>query len=231
MVTNPLPLLRLLQLADSGFPTGGYAFSHGLEGLYALGVVTNESGVRGFVRAQVEEGLAGIELPAAWHAYGAAELVDVDGLLEIDGLLHALKPVPAARSASTRIGRRLLESAAPLLADDLVFRYLEAIRTGRGHGHHAVAFAVAMQASGLPAEETVLALAATAVNGFVAAAVRLGIIGQTAAQRIVTDFHPLMLLAATESHRIPLADLGGYMPLVDLAGLRQEHLAGRLFAS
>ena len=88
-----------------------------------------------------------------------------------------------------------------------------------------------MQAAGLGAEETLVALAATAVSGFVAAAVRLGLIGQTAAQRIVTDLHPLMIQVAAEAREIPLDDLGGYLPLVDLAGLRQEHLAGRLFAS
>ncbi len=231
MVADPHALLRLLQLADSGFPTGGYAFSHGLEGLHALGLVRDEAGVRGFARAQVEEGLAGIELPAAWHAHGAASRSDLDGLLEIDGLLHVLKPVPAARSASTRVGRRLLESAAPLLDSALVGAYLDGIRAGRGPGHHAVAFAVTMQAAGLGADETLVALAATAVNGFVAAAVRLGLIGQTAAQRIVTDLHPLMLQAVAEAREIALADLGGYLPLVDLAGLRQEHLAGRLFAS
>ena len=125
----------------------------------------------------------------------------------------------------------MLESAAPLLASELVDRYLEGVRAGRGHGHHAVAFAVTMQAAGLASEEMLLALAATAVSGFVAAAVRLGLIGQTAAQRIVTDLHPLMIQMAAEAREIPLDDLGGYLPLVDLAGLRQEHLAGRLFAS
>lgn len=228
---DPLPLLRLLQLGDSGFPTGGYAFSHGLEGLHALGVVTDEAGVRGFVRGQVEEGLAGIELPAAWHAHGAASRGDLDGLREIDGLLHALKPVPAARSASTRVGRRLLESAGPLLGAETLASYLAAIRDGRAYGHHAVAFAATMQAAGLDARETVLALAATAVNGFVAAAVRLGLIGQSAAQRIVTELHPILARSAETARDISLEDLGGYLPLVDLAGLRQEHLAGRLFAS
>ncbi len=231
VISEQTALLRLLQLTDSGFPTGGYAFSHGLEGLFALGAVRDAAGVRGFVQAQVEDGLAGIELPAAWHAHAAATAGDLTALLALDGLLDALKPVPVARAASTRVGRRLLESAAPLLLDDLVTPYLAAIRTGTGRGHHAVAFAVTLQAAGLGAEDAVLALAANAVGGYVAAAVRLGVIGQTAAQGIVTEMHPVLLDAATRAAALPLADLGGYLPLVDLAGLRQDGLGGRLFAS
>lgn len=230
-MTDAAALLRLLQLADSGFPTGGYAFSHGLEGLHALGVVRDAAGVRAFVRAQVEDGLAGIELPAAWHAHRAAAAGDLAALLDLDGLLEVLKPVPAARSASTRVGTRLLAAAAPLLADGMVNPYLAAIRAGRGHGHHAPAFAATMQAAGLGAAETAVALAATAAGGYVAAAVRLGIVGQTAAQGIVAELHPLLRDVAARAADLPLDEMGGYLPLVDLAGLRQEGLGGRLFAS
>lgn len=230
-MSSPSTFLRLLQLCDSGFPTGGYAFSHGLEGLHALGIARDAAGVRGFVRAQVEDGLAGIELPAAWHAHAAASAGDLATLLTLDELLDALKPVPAARSASTRVGTRLLEAAGPLLADGMVRRYLAAIREGRGRGHHAVAFAVTLAAAGLGAGETALALGATAVGGYVAAAVRLGVIGQTAAQGIVTELHPLLCVVAERAADVALDDMGGYLPLVDLAGLRQEGLGGRLFAS
>jgi urease accessory protein len=224
-------LLRLLQLADSGFPTGAFAFSHGLEGLVEAGFVKSEADVAALLRAQVEENLAGIEAPAMRHAHRFAAAGDVAQLLALDDELTALKPVPAFRDGSAKVGRRFLESTVGLVDGATVDEYRRAVAGGQAAGHHAVAFGVVMQAAGLDEEAAALALGAGFVNGLAAAAVRLGVIGQGAAQRMVARLHPEVLAAVERARQTPLDELGAYLPMVDVAGLRQPTLPGRLFAS
>jgi len=224
-------LIRLLQLADSGFPTGGYAFSHGLEGLHAMGLMTNESDVSDFARTHLEETLARQDLPAGYHAHRLAEVNDLPALIDLDRLLSALKPVPAFRNASTRIGRQTLESALPLYPSPFAHAFLEAVRRGESPGHHAVAFAVATFAAGIDAVSAVSAFGSSSLNGYVAAGVRLGIIGQGAAQRIIATLEPVLVDALATAAMLDVQDLGGYTPLIDIAGMRQPSLAARMFAS
>ena len=224
-------LLRLLQLTDSSFPTGGYAFSHGIEGLHAMGLLRDEAGVREVAQTHIAETLARLELPAVSHAHIAAGEADFSALVALDHLLTLLKPVPAIRAASARMGRRLLEAALPLYPSPTGDRLLAAVREGPASGHHAVAFGVVAQGAGIGRDEALAGFAAAALNGYVAAAVRLGVIGQAAAQRVITGLEADLAAAIAAAPGVALAEMGGYAPLLDIAGMRQPDLPARLFAS
>ncbi len=230
-LTSTSALLRLLQISDSSFPTGSYAFSHGLEGLHAMGLIAGEADVRDVARAHIEETLAWQDLPAVSHAHRHASARDLDALIDLDQLLSALRPVPAFRNASTRMGRRTLEATIPLFPSPFAERVLGAIRDGLTPGHHAVAFGVAAKVAGIEAHDSVVAFAASSVNGYVAAAVRLGAIGQTAAQRIIAGLGPTLSAAIAAAPDIETVDFGGSLPLLDIAGMRQPTLPARMFAS
>ena len=88
-----------------------------------------------------------------------------------------------------------------------------------------------MAAAGVDEAAAVTALGAGFVNGLVSAAVRLGIIGQVAAQRIVASLHGSIVQKALAAREMELDDMGGYLPWADIAGLRQPTLTGRIFAS
>ena len=224
-------MLRLLQLADSSFPTGGFSFSHGLEGLHALGLLNNESDIAGFAAVQIEENLAGVDLPAVRIAHRLAASGAIDNLIDLDRTLDALKTVPAFRTSSQRMGRRLLEMAVLLLGGPIPIALLAEIGGGKTPGHHAVAFAAVFHSAGVDESLAALAFAAAAVNGYVAASVRLGLIGQTAAQGIVAALQPRLAAAVERAASIEIDDLGAYSPLIDLAGMRQPLLPARMFSS
>jgi urease accessory protein len=224
-------LLRLLQLVDSGFPTGGYAYSHGLEGLFTAGLLAGEPDVLDFARAHIEETLAQQDLPAVHLAHSVARQDDLPALVALDRLLTALRPVSAFRLASTRIGRQTLESAVSLYPAPFAHRYREAVQSGASPGHHPVAFGVVAAAAAIPVDQAVAGFAASSLNSYVAAAVRLGVIGQASAQRIIALLHPDLDRAVAGAAELGPGDLGGYMPLIDIAGMRQPALATRLFSS
>ena len=231
---DPLPpaaLLRLLQLTDSGFPTGAFAFSHGLEGLLDAGLLRGETEVAAVLRAHVEESLAGVEAPALCHAHRFAVAGDQAALVALDDEMTAMKPVPAFRAASSRVGRRSLESSVDLVDGPAPSAYRRAVAKGRAAGHRAIAFGVVLHAVGLGEETAALAFAAGFVGGLAAAAVRLGVVGQAAAQRIVAALRPNLLAAVERARITAIAEMGAYTPMLDVAGLRQPALQGRLFAS
>lgn len=224
-------LLRVLQLADSSFPTGSFAYSNGLEGLSHLGLVRTEAHILASTRALIEDGLAGVELPAVLHAHSYARDGQVERLAALDALMSALKPIDAFRSSSLKTGRRLLESAAAVIDDPVLRDYQSSVRRHAVTGHHAIAWGVVCASCGIDAESAALAFASTAVQGQTAAAVRLGLIGHAAAQHIATRLQPTVIEAVRAATDLDLDEMGGYQPLLDLAGLRQPELDTRLFAS
>jgi urease accessory protein len=225
------PLLRLLQLTDSGFPTGAFTFSHGLEGLMSSGAVARERDVAEVIAVHLREGFAGIECPAMAHAWRAARIGDLAELSALDALVNAHKPVPVFRNGSIRTGRRLLESALGVTSGPVLDGFRARVHAGDACGHHAVAFGIVMEAAGVDEATAALALGTGFVNGLAAAAVRLGVIGQGAAQRIVAEHHDCLARCAMQGRATTLADMGAAMPMTDIAGLRQRGLSGRVFAS
>ena len=196
-----------------------------------MGLVAGEADVHGFALAHVQETLAGQDLPAVAHAHRAAAAGGLDALVALDTLVDALKPAPAFRSASTRIGRQSLESALALYPSTIAGAYLAAIRVGEARGHHAVAFGVLTEAASIALRPAVGAFGASSLGSYVAAAVRLGVIGQGAAQRVIAALEPDLTAAIVAAPEIALNDLGGYTPLIDIAGMNQPHLPTRIFSS
>lgn len=228
---DALELLRLLQLVDSSFPTGAYAFSTGLEGLNACYLVTTADQLESVIVTQVQETLALVDLPACMQAHALATHGDRAGLEELDWLVNAFTPVPAFRDASVRVGRRFLASALPNATSALLADLQSSIKEHRLSGHYPVMFGAIMQVSGIDAHTAALALGAHFVNGQVAAGVRLGMLGQSAAQAIITRVHPEIRDAVARASVLAPEDMGGFTPLVDFAGLLQPFLPSRLFGS
>lgn len=226
---NDLTLLRLLQITDSGFPTGAFTFSSGVEGIAAAGWATTEAELIDLVGVQIEEGITGIELPALRRAHRAID--DLERLLELDALVSGYKPIAVYRQASVKIGRRLLESAHPLVASTGLSAYRDAVHRGDAAGHHAVAFGVVGAAIGLAEPETALSFGAAFLHGQAAVAVRLGLIGQSAVQRLIGALQPRLVTAVEETEHLEPPNWFAYAPMLDLVGLRHASLDGRLFSS
>ena len=102
--------LRLLQLADSAFPTGAYAFSDGLETLTVRGEVRTAADLSAFLCGQLSHGWGQQDAPACALAWKAAP----DELSDLDALLSDLKLVPGPREASLRVGANLRRAALHL---------------------------------------------------------------------------------------------------------------------
>jgi urease accessory protein len=237
--TPDLALLRLLQLADSGFPSGAYTLSSGIETLIAGGAIGNADDLASFVRVQLMAKFARSDLIALLAAHdaggepadGAAIDEQVDRILAIDRRLTAAKIAADDRLGSARVGRRLATEIARLTPSSAISGFLDAIEDRRTAGNAAVAFGLAGRALGIESRHTALAASSALVIGLGAAAVRLGLIGHGTAQRLISGMAPDIAAAVDTAARGHWNDLWPSAPQIEVALAAHETAAVRQFMS
>lgn len=236
---SDLTVLRLLQLADSGFPSGAYTLSHGLETLAASGAIGTTDDLVSFVRVNLLAKFARSDLIALLAAHDVShDYVDapddddrIGRIIAIDRRLTATKIAADDRIGSARVGLRLATEVARLAPSSAVSGFLGAIADRRTAGNAAVAFGLAGNAFGVDARLTALAASSAMVIGLAAAAVRLGLIGHGAAQRLITDAAPDIVAAVEMAGRGNWSDLRPSAPQIEVALAAHETAATRQFAS
>jgi urease accessory protein len=221
-------LLGLLQLADSGFPSGAFTLSHGLETLAADGAIRSPDDVAALLGVSLLDRLARADLIVLLAVHRAA---DLDEVLELDRRLSTVKLAVDDRTGSQRVGRRLAIEASRLAGEDLLAAYVVAVANGRAPGNAAVAMGLATRAMGVPAADAALGAAWSFATGLCTAAVRLGLMGHGDAQRILREAGPAMRQAVQRAVASDPVDLRPSGPQLDMALARHETAAAHLFAS
>jgi urease accessory protein len=220
-------LLAALHHADSFFPTGGIAFSWGLESLHAQGAVRSQEDVAGFVLGQLQYRWATCDRPVLAAAHAAAD--SPSALAALDSTIEALTLARELREGSRRAGASLLDVHARLgTSHAAAFR--QAVRAGEALGHLPVAQGCVWRGVGLGLGESEAMAGHTQCVGLIGAALRLGIIGHLAGQQILgaarEALGTLLVLPAPS-----LADLHATIPATEIAAMRHETQSARLFAN
>lgn len=135
-----------LLLADSRFPAGGYAHSHGLE--QAVGDGLGVDGVAPFIAARLQL-VARADACLAVAALRAAAAGDHRALACLDEEHAARCPSPVLRDVARRLGAQLLRSAATAWPGPVIAGY----RAGSRTTPRPVALGVVGAAAGLDAGE------------------------------------------------------------------------------
>ena len=226
------PLLALLHLCDSLFPTGGFAHSDGLEAATAHGRLSASSDLRDWMAVALDESLTRVDGPAVLRAWLAWTGQRWDDLEALNAEVYALRPSSAGRSASRAMGVRLLKTWQEIHPDNT----LDVLAPESAPGSSMtlpVAFGVICAAAGIEARAAVEGFIYTRLAAVASSAMRLMSIGQREAHA---------LLAATLA-RVPAAvdaieaglvrgdGLGAFAPALDLAAMGQQYVRSRLFLS
>ena len=215
----------LWQLADSGFPAGGFAHSGGLEAAMQHGLVRDRASVRAFAEhAVLQAGRGALPLASAAHR-------SPERLAELDHLSDAFLSSPVANRASCAQGRALLSSAIRSFPDAVLAPIDERVRADGLAAHHAPLFGAIMRALGLDLGETQRLLLYLTARGVGGAAVRLGLIGAYDAQELQTALAPQLERLVNRFGDLDPLEISVAAPLIDLFQSTHDRLYSRLFQS
>ena len=205
-------LLTLIQWLSPAFPTGGYAYSHGLEWAMAAGEVTDAASLQSWISDVLRYGA------------GRSDAILLARGLDPDANLEALSDLARALAGSAERLRETVEQGAAF-----------ALTTGALTGHALpprplpLAIAQAARSLTLPPETVVAMFLHGFAANLVSAAVRFVPLGQTDGQRVLAALHPLVALLANEAAEAPLAAIGTAAFRADMAAMQHETQSVRLF--
>ena len=211
-------LLAALQLADSGFPSGAFVYSWGLEAAASAGQVT---------RVSFPDWIA-VELLGRWASFDRVVLSAAFGAdpLDYDAEVDTLFWAEDLRAKSAEAGQSFLAAMARL-GDPVAIRFRDATLDGHAHGHLPVAQGAVFRSMGLSLDLALAASAHSAAQSLSSAGVRLGIVGALEAQRVIADLHPELaeVIAPPAPGTLP----SSFAPISEIAMLHPSE--ARLFAN
>jgi urease accessory protein len=201
MHIDPAALVRLLCFASPAFPTGGFAYSQGLESAVEAADVTDEPSLLAWLEDVIRYGTGRSDAILLRHAHRAHS--DPDMLRHIASLASAAC-ISAERQAETNA------QGAAFVASAAAWQIIE-------EAPYPVAACLGF-------------LAVTASN-LISAALRLGPLGQAGGLRVLKSLEAAIKDVANDTRSAELEDIGGACFLADIAAMRHETQYSRLFRS
>jgi len=215
-MTEPLPIPALLTLAhwlSAGFPTGAFAYSHGLEAAVRDGQVRDAAGLQDWLAAMLTQGAGRSDAILIRRAASG------DDLPGVAALASALQPSSERRTEALAQGAAFAAMVRAVWRFDLPDMALP-VAVGR-----------AAALAGLPRDAVVAVYLQGLVLNLTLAAQRLMPLGQTAAQGVVAGLAAAIADLATDSVALTLDDIGSAAFAIDIASMRHEGMEPRLFRS
>ncbi len=230
-MTEPEALLRLLAWLSPAFPTGGFAYSHGLEWAVEAGDVHDADSLLDWLRDVLAHGSGRSDAILLRHAHRAWG--DASALHGIAALARAVAPsrerrletVAQGTAFGLAAGAWLSASASPAPpANDGSVASAVPIP-------YPVAVGALAGAHGIPEHHASLAYLHAFTSNLISAGVRLIPLGQSAGVATLAALGPTLLSIADDTSDATLDDIGGCAFRSDIAAMRHETQYTRLFRS
>lgn len=223
-------LVNGLRFVDSFFPSGGYAFSSGLEAAVKGRMVSDGKDLVRYVKDLLIHGIGRREVVVVTVAHRAVTTGELESALKVDRELDALKIGRESRLASRQMGRQIMKvSAEQDLDNRLLRKFRRAIEDGRTPGHYPVSIGLTLAAGGWSRQETVAAYLYQTAQGLVSAAMKLLPVGQLEGQQVLAQLGTF--IADLSAKARPQASLAAWSPAQDIYAMRHARLESRLFRS
>lgn len=213
--------LRLLSWVSPAFPTGGYAYSHGLEWAVETGDVHDVVTLCAWITCLFDHGAPGSDLIILQEAWRMGA--------EIEPLRELAAFACACASSRERYEETIYQGEAFLKAADSwqVAPEPEALRGQRWP--LPVAQGMVFRRGGISRHQALLAGGYATLAALVSSAVRLVPLGQTDGLQTLARLDPLLVRLVALTGARTLDDVGGACFRSDLAAMHHETQTTRLF--
>lgn len=224
---QPLAFVHGLQLADSFFPVGAFAYSDGLETAATRGEVHDAASLREWMDHFLDdvfipcEGLALVKAMRAISGGKSGELAT------LDEELHAIRPAASIRGASTGVGKRLISLYSSICGDDAFTELVRALP----HSNASIAYAAVFFHCSIAERDAVLAFGYGRLAGIVSAALRLISIGHQQGQVLLSRTLERLPDAAERIIQQSDQPLRSFNPALDIRQMNHQYVYSRLFRS
>lgn len=220
----PKASLLVLQIADSGFPIGGFAHSSGLESVMKWRAVTDGETLEIFVRDALTQVAHG-SLPLVRDAHRGEEFCELDRIC--DSFLNN----HVANRASRRQGQAFLNTIDVVFASRETKKLVEEIRFERLPCHFAPVFGRCLVILNVDERESLQLFLFMTLRGLVSSAIRLGIVGPMYGQALQYEFGGFVTELVDCFTNCKLTDICQTSPLIDLLQSTHDRVYSRLFQS
>ncbi len=222
MITTDIEaVLRLLAWLSPAFPTGGFAYSHGLEWAVQAGDVRDERTLGGWLSDVLAHGSGRSDAILLRHAYRAP---DANALAAVAELATAV--APCLERQTETLGQGAAFASAAQVWDSARLAALACAPLP-----YPVAVGALAADHAIDEDVTTAAYLQAMMANLISAAVRLVPLGQTAGLRSLAALEPMLLAVAEATRAATLDDLGGACWRADIAAMRHETQYTRLFRS
>jgi urease accessory protein len=217
---------RLLAWLSPAFPTGAYAYSHGLEWAVESRDISDGDRLLEWLADVLRHGAGRSDAILLRHAHRASG--DPDALAEIAELARACCSGRERQVETLGQGGAFFAAATPWHRGALVE---VAERVGARHIAYPVAVGALAGAYDIPEDAVTAAYLGAFTANLISAAVRLVPLGQTAGLRVLAALEPVQLAIVADTRAASLDDIGGCAFRSDLAAMAHETQYSRLFRS
>lgn len=215
ITTEGTSVARLLTWLSPAFPTGGFAYSHGIEWAVEAGDIRDGETLREWLSDLLT--LGAVRSDAILLRQACRPVADFVALAE---LAAACAPARERQAETLNQGAAFVRAAAawgcPVLPDPVAYP----IAVGAMAGAHGIA-----------EEDACVAFLQAVTANLISAAVRLVPLGQSTGLAVLAALEPVILGVAAETRSATLDDLGGAVFRSDIAAMRHETQYTRLFRS
>jgi len=224
-------MLELLHLSDPTLPIGGYSHSGGLETYVQSGKVHDVKTAEEYVRNMLRLNLQYNDAAFMSMGFSAAEAGNMEEILRLDELCSTFKVPSQLKSASQKLGIRLIKIFKRSYSSKLIDQYEVLINTDQADGHYCLIFGIYASIMAINLEDAITAFYYNAAVGMVTNAVKLVPLGQLDGQDILHRTQSLIKELVPKTISSDPAMLGRCNTGFDIAAMQHERLYSRLYMS
>ena len=226
-----MSLFNLLHLSDPTLPIGGFSHSAGLETYVQLGTVNDFDSAKEFVVEMLTHNVSFNDAAFVSLAFDAIQNNDFKAFLTLDDECNAVKLPKEMRSASQKMGMRLLKNFAPIVSNESANNYLLNIKNKTAFGHYCLVFGLYASIFNLDKRAALTGFYYNAAVGFVTNCVKLIPLGQQDGQLLLYSLLPIITDLVEKTMQPNRALLGLCCAGFDIRSMQHEGLYSRLYMS